>query len=104
MDNKCIFNAVPEQGNNGTFKAVCITCGADSKENCKGEPKTYQGVPLKNLRIVEIGRGDQTRRLLGTLSSAVEYRIANPNSERPLITYEEIYTKLREIVEEVKDL
>lgn len=58
---------------------------------------------LKHLRIVEIGRLDPVKRLIGHLSASVEYKIMNPNSERKLITDQEIFTKLREIVELIKN-
>lgn len=59
---------------------------------------------LKHLRIVEVGYLDPTKRLIGLLSANVEYKLMNPNSERKLITDQEIFDKLREIVKSIEKL
>ncbi len=53
---------------------------------------------LKHLRIVEIGHLDPVKREIATLSHQIEYKLLNPNSERKLITEEEIYEKVRSII------
>lgn len=53
---------------------------------------------LKNLRVVEIGHLDHIKRQLGLLSHHLEYRLTNSNSQRKLITDEEVFEKVRDII------
>lgn len=59
---------------------------------------------LKNLRIVDILKYHPIKTQLGHLSSHIEYKLKNPNSERKLITDEEIFESLRKIIDLVEDL
>ena len=59
---------------------------------------------LKNLRIVDITTYHPIKRELGLLSAEIEYKLNNPESKRKLITEDEIYVKLREIIALVEKL
>lgn len=59
---------------------------------------------LKHLRIVDITTYHPIKRQLGSLSREIEYKLANPDSERRLITEEEIFMKLRDIINLVEKL
>ena len=59
---------------------------------------------LKNLRIVDITTYHPIKRELGLLSAKIEYKLNNPESKRKLITEDEIYVKLREIIALVEKL
>lgn len=59
---------------------------------------------LKVLRIVDITTYHPIKRELGILSSEIEYRLANPDSIRDLITDEEVFIKLRSIIDLIEKL
>lgn len=59
---------------------------------------------LKHLRIVDITTYQPIKRELGNLSASIEYKLLNPDSKRMLITEEEVFTKLREIISLVEKL
>lgn len=63
-----------------------------------------EGINLKHLRIVEVGHLDPVKRQIGVLSSNVEYKLRNPNSERHLITDQEVFERLREIIKLLEKL
>lgn len=53
---------------------------------------------LKDLRIYKKDFLHPVKREIANLSHQLEYKLNNPNSERKLITEQETYEKLREIV------
>tara|TARA_R110001632_G_scaffold169357_3_gene288295 strand:+ start:398 stop:601 length:204 start_codon:yes stop_codon:yes gene_type:complete len=65
-------------------------------------------INLKNLRIVD--RTEQVKKLLPIkkelikTSHLLEYKLANPKSERKLISEDEIFISLRKIIDLVEKL
>ena len=59
---------------------------------------------LKHLRIVDITTYHPIKRQLGLLSADIEYKLRNPESKRKLISEQEVYQKLREIMDLVEKL
>jgi len=59
---------------------------------------------LKHLRIVDITEYHLIKTKLGTLSSHLEYKIKNPASPRQVITNEEVFKELRNIIILVENL
>jgi len=59
---------------------------------------------LNKLRIVDITTYQPIKTELGILSSHVEYKLNNPESNRKLITDQEIFEKLRSIIDLVEKL
>jgi len=56
------------------------------------------------LRIVEVGYLEPIKRNLGNLSQHLEYKLLNPNNGRKLITEQETWEKLREIIKQIENL
>lgn len=60
---------------------------------------------LKHLRIVDITTYHPIKRELGLLSAEIEYKLNNKyTSSRKLITEDEVFLKLREIIKIVETL
>jgi len=63
---------------------------------------------IKNLRIVDVTeRAKQLKPIkmeLINTSHLLEYKLANPKSERKLISEEEIFVSLRKIIDLVEEL
>lgn len=53
----------------------------------------------KHLKIVDYRSFHPVTEKLGLLSHSIEYKLRNPDSSRKLITEQEIYDQLREIIE-----
>jgi len=58
----------------------------------------------KNLRIIDISSFRPINLKLALLSHSLEYKLSNPDSPRELITEQEIYNQLREIIELVNKI
>lgn len=59
---------------------------------------------LKHLRIVDITTYHPIKRQLGHLSRELEMKVKYPDNGRPLITDQEVFNQLREIIDLVEKL